>query len=394
MAVQNGQGYVLTLREFDRYLKDKNRELDQCVSEVSEVQERLRAEFQRELEAWQGLFGYCYPQVVTRRPELPADFGAYLDRIEAEERAKLEGEVAELSEQLAAGREAIDRGTLSAQEATRALRAANPGLDAQEEALKRTIVRLQDEYTEAYQTLQEARQPLFGWLANASAIRKARRSQAEIKKKQAEAIAKLRQVRQNWLTAVQETSETQSKLREQWQQATIDTAERQARYDYVRNNLAELAAQQGVQRALSEMTDGPSMDDELGSKLGELAEHNAIRARFEEGLAATSECLGLVRGIGTGLAKFSESVSQVLGEQKRYGLKEIQIVVTKEVAAVNQTWAALAEKATDEERAVGSPLEFARIARTYVNERLTPQAIERFFETMGDALNLATKTWN
>ena len=394
MALRNSSSYDMNLGEFDRYLRDKNKELDRCITEVAEVQERLREEFQRELTIWQGLFGICYPQVTVRRAELPAVFQEYLDRIEQEERARLEAEMAELTAQLESGREAIDAGMATGQQAVQALKDANPGLDAREEALKRKIVDLQDEYTEAYQELQAARQPLLSFITRAGQIRRARRRQASIKQEQVKAIEELRQVRENWLRAVQETSETQARLREQWQQATIETAERQARYDYVRNNLTELARQNGIQRALEEMTEAPPMSDELGAKLKELAEHNIIRARYEESLAAVSESLGLLRGINTGMDKFCDSVGQVLGEQKRYGLRQITVRVPRQVTSVNQTWAALAKEARDEEAVLRAPLEFAAIARRYVIDRLTPEVIQRFFETMGEALNKATEAWH
>jgi chromosome segregation ATPase len=387
------QSYDMGLGDFDRYLRDKNKELDGCIVEVDEIQKRLQDEFQRELTVWQGLFGYCYPQVTSRRSELPPVFGQYLDRIEQEELAKLQAEVADLTARLAAGRKAIDEWTGSAQETARSLRAANPDLNAREEQLKRKVTAMQDEYTAAYQELERVREPFLGWLTHAGAIRKARRRQAGIKQDQAKAIERLRQVRQNWLTAVQETSETQGKLREQWQQATIETAEQKARYDHVRNNLEALARQNGIQRALDEMIEAPAMTDELGDKLRDLAAHNAVRARFEEGLMAVSETLGLLRGINKGLDKFCESVSQVLAEQKQYSLKEVTIQVSREAAAVNQTWAALAKEARDEEQAVREPLEFAKIARQYIIDRLTPQVIQRFFESMGDALTKGTSAW-
>ncbi len=394
MALRDSASYDMNLGEFDRYLRDKNKELDRCITEVSEVQERLREEFQRELTVWQGLFGISYPQVTARRAELPAVFQEYLDRIEQEERERLEAEMAELTVQLQSGRKAIDARMATGQRAVQALKKANPELDAREEALKRKIADLQDEYTEAYQELQAARQSFLSFVTHAGQIRRATRRQASIKQEQEKAIEQLRLVRHDWLTAVQETSEKQATLREQWQQATIQTAERQARYDYVRNNLTELARQMGIQRALDEMTEAPPMSDELGATLRELAEHNIIRARYEEALAAVSESLGLLKGINTGMDKFGASVSQVLGEQKRYGLRQITVRVPRQVASVNQTWAALAKEARDEEAVLRAPLEFAAIARRYVIDRLTPEVIQRFFETMGEALNKATQAWN
>jgi chromosome segregation ATPase len=388
------RAYDLSLEKFDRYLRDKRSELERCIQEVEEIQTRLQAEFRRELLVWQELFGKSYPQVATRREELPAAFRQYLDAIEAEELAKLEQEMASLEVQLAEGREKVDAGVADAQDAVRALREANPSLNKREERLKRQIAALQETYTEAYQELQAAREPFLGWLTNASAIASAKKRQREAKKKQAAAIENLRKVRQTWLSAVQETSEKQSALREDWQQTSIETAERQARYDYVRNNLADLARQNGLQRALEEMTEAPAMTDELGDTLRELARHNAIRAEFEEGLAATSESLGLLKGIFTGLTRFGESVGKVVAEKRRYNLANITIRVPRQAAAINQTWEQLRQQARDEEQAVRAPLEFAAIARRYVIDRLTPAVIEQFFESMGEALNAGTRAWN
>jgi len=109
---------------------------------------------------------------------------------------------------------------------------------------------------------------------------------------------------------------------------------------------------------------------------------------------AVSQSLGLLRGINTGLDKFCESVAQVLAEQSRYNLREIDIDVPRDVVVVNQTWAWLASEVRDEDKVLQSPLEFAAIVRQYVNDRLTPQVIQYFFETMGDSLNRATAAWN
>lgn len=41
-----------------------------------------------------------------------------------------------------------------------------------------------------------------------------------------------------------------------------------------------------------------------------------------------------------------------------------------------------------------NPLEFSRIIKTYISDRLTDANIQGLFETMGAALNKATKAWN
>ncbi len=386
--------YTMNLPQFDRYLRDKAAEMRSCIAAVEDIHSQYQATFQHELEAWQELFRYCYPQLMLRRKEMPADLQAYLDRVEAEELARLKGQIADLEQQLARLRAEMDKEMAQAHEALRALHAANPELDRREEQLKATIVKLQDEYAQAYEKMEEIQRPSLGWLTNARAIRRLKRLQKTIKKQQAEAMQKLAAVRQEWLTKVEQTSETQSDLRAAWQQAGITSAELQARYDYLVNNLEDLARQEGLQRALQEITETYPVEGELGEKLAEIARRNGIRAAYEKGLAASSETLGLLRGIGSGLEKFGQSVSNVLAQQRRYNLKQIQIPLPHDVGVINQIWAQLEERLRDKSYMAAHPLEFAQIAEQYVTGRLTPEVIERFFEQMGAALNRGTAAWD
>lgn len=385
--------FRMNLAQFDRYLRDKSSENDACVKQLDKIHGRFQAVFQRELEIWQELYAYCYPEVATRREEMPVAFQRYLDQIEAEELARIQGEIAELETQIEEHREAMDRRTAQAQAAVQALKKANPGLNRQEETLKARIVELQDQYAQIYEQLEELQAPSMGWLTNAAQISRLKRQQRKTKREQEETVEALRRVRHDWLTRVQETSEKQSELREAWQQAGINSAELQARYDHLVNNLEDLARQDGLQRSLLELTDDPGVEGELGAKLSELCEHNSIRMRYEQGLAASSETLGLVRGIGTGLKRFSSSVRDVLAQQRRYNLKQIRILVPHDVGVINQTWEHLRERISDEEQMGRDPLLFVSIAQEYVIDRLTEPVIQQFFEQMGDALNRGTAAW-
>lgn len=386
--------YTMNLSQFDRYLRDKSAEMRSCIATIEAIHDEFQTTFQRELEIWQELFRFCYPELTLHRNEMPAALQAYLDRIEAEELARLKGEIADLEAKLTELRAKMDEETAQAQAAIKALRSANPDLNRREEQLKATIVKLQDEYAQAYEQLEELQRPAFGWLTNAGAIRRLKRLQKTIKRQQAEAMQKLRATRQEWLAKVQETSETQGELRQAWQQAGITSAELQARYDHLVNNLEGLARQEGLQRALQEITEVYPVEGELGEKLAEIARHNRIRADYEKGLGASSETLGLLRGIGSGLDKFGQSVSQVLAQQRRYNLRQIQIPLPHDVGVVNQTWKQLEERVQDRKHMVANPLEFAEIAQQYVIGRLTPEVIERFFEQMGAALNRGTAAWD
>ena len=386
--------YTMNLAQFDRYLRDKSSELTACVSVIDDIHTQFETLFRRELEIWQGLYAKCYPELTLQRDEMPEALQAYLDQIEAEELERLQQEIADLETQLEELRYKMDANTTKAQAAVKTLQEANPELNRQEEELQATIVQLQDEYAQAFEELEELQGPSMSWLTNASAIRRVRRQQRDLKRKQTEALEELRSVRQKWLTMVQDTSEKQGQLREAWQQASISSAESQARYDHLMNNLEDLARQDGMQRALLEITETYPVEGELGEQLVEIARHNTIRNGYEAGLGASSETLGLLRGIGTGLKKFGESVSNVHAQQRRYNLKQIKIVLPHDVGVVNQTWKQLQERVQDKRRMVENPLEFVEIAERYVIHRLTDEVIQRFFEQMGRALNLGTAAWD
>lgn len=386
--------YTMNLAQFDRYLRDKSGELTSCVNVIDDIHTQFETLFRRELEIWQELFAECYPELSLQREEMPDALQVYLDRIEAEELARLQEEIADLEKQLEELRYQMDTNMVRAQAATKALQEANPDLNRREEQLQATIVQLQDEYAQAYEELEELQGPSMSWLTNAGAIRRAKRKQRDLKRKQAEALEELRAVRQEWLTMVQETSEKQGQLRGSWQQAGITSAELQARYDHLVNNLEDLARQDGMQRALLEITESYPVEGELGEQLAKVARHNAIRNSYEAGLGASSETLGLLRGIGTGLEKFSQSVSNVHAQQRRYNLRQIKIVLPHDVGVVNQTWKQLQERVQDRQRMVENPLEFVEIAERYVIDRLTEEVIQRFFEQMGRALNLGTAAWD
>jgi translation initiation factor 2 alpha subunit (eIF-2alpha) len=388
------RSYTVNLSQFDRYLRDKSAELKACVDVIDEIHTQFQTMFQRELVIWQERFAECYPELSLHRDEMPTELQAYLDRIEAEELERLQQEIADLETQLEELRYEMDADMTRAQAAIKTLQEANPDLNRREEQLQATVVQLQDEYAQAYEELEELERPSMSWLTNAGAISRVKRKQRELKAKQAKALEELRAVRQQWLTMVQETSETQGQLRESWQQAGITSAELQARYDHLVNNLEDLARQDGMQRALLEIDQTYPVEGELGEQLAEIARHNVIRNNYEAGLGASSETLGLLRGIRTGMEKFSQSVSNVHAQQRRYNLKQIKIVLPHDVGVVNQTWKQLQERVQDKQRMIENPLEFVDIAERYVIKRLTNEVIQRFFEQMGRALNLGTAAWD
>ena len=385
--------YRLTLADFDRYLNDKRGDLTACYQEIEEVHAQLQEMFKRELAAWQEQFGACYPQVLARRREMPPAFVQLIDRTEAQERARIVGEVADLDQKSADGRTKMDSLLRRAQAATEALRTANPEINAREEKLKAAVVKHQDEYTRAYEQMESLERRFWGWLTNAGRIGSLKKIQKQAKQRQTKTLEQLRQVRQEWQEDVTKAGETQSELRQQFEQVSVQVSEMRTRHDYLQGNLDTLAEQAAIQRVLEELGEPPQVPGDLGAALADLAQRNGVRHAYEEGLRAVSTALGLTKGVGDGLERFEQSVAKVWAEQRQYNLKEVQAQLPDWIATFFDTWKELRPKVKDEKYLGAHPLEFSKLVDEVVKTRLTDEAIKNAFETMGEALNRATKAW-
>jgi len=250
----------MRLSQFNDYLMQKERELTQCYREIEEVQAEFNEIFRQEMAAWQETFSQCFPQVLAGRDDLPAKFRQQIDEAEREELGKLRQEMAQLEDEVAQCRAEMDRLTEAAQDLTDSLRAENPDIDEREESLKAKVVRLQDDYTEAWEKAERVSEGL-GWLTNAFRLAKLRKKQREAKQEQEATMRELRSVRQEWLTQMEEASQSQAELRKQWQEQSVAAAEKQGRLDHIRHNLEDLAQQNAITRVLEELDEDPSVED-------------------------------------------------------------------------------------------------------------------------------------
>ncbi|MBC7234262.1 MAG: hypothetical protein H5T69_00355 [Chloroflexi bacterium] len=383
------------LAEFHRYLDEIRRQVEACYAEIEEIQFQFNDIFKRELTEWQEQFGFCFPRLLAQRKEMPEAFARRIDKAEAEERERLRREIAELEELVAQNERRMEELLAQAQQITQSLRKANPELDRREEHLKSLIVQYEDEYARAYERLEQIDTFPLGWLTHWPQIRRLKKVQAQAKKQQAEALNKMRQVRSDWVKQVDEAGEAQAALRQQWQELSVRTAQAKSELDQKVNAFDILAEQAALQRVLEELEEAPAgVKGELGPALEDLARRNKIRRSYEEGLKAVAEALGLLKGIGEGLKRFRLSVGTVLQEQRRYNLRPISVEVPDAVMAINDIWPTLQARVRDEKYMGTHPLEFSRLVKQYLNDRLGEQSIQHYFEEMGEALNRATKAWS
>ncbi|MHB0857464.1 MAG: hypothetical protein ACYC5M_07810 [Anaerolineae bacterium] len=394
MAKQSGTRVrSMTLSEFHRYLDEKRRELESCYKEIEEVQFQFNDIFRQELAGWQQQFAFCLPRVATQREQLPSEFARQINAAIDEEREKLRQEIAALEQESEEKQRAADELLGQAQKATKQLRTASPDANEQEEKLKAEMVRLQDEFAQAYEELEAIDTFPLGWLTHMGRISRLKKQQRLIKSQQNDTLKNLRQIRQGWLEQVQEVGDTQSEYRQQWQQLSVRISEAKARAEHLSTNLDALAEEKGLQRVLETLDKAPVVGGELGTGLMDLVRRNQVRRDYEHGLRAVAEALGLTKGVGEGLKRFQKSLGTVVQEQRRYSLKEVQVGLPDWVFGLNETWKHLEVRVKDEKHMGANPMEFSTIVQKFISERLTNQSIEALFETMGEALNRATDAW-
>ena len=383
------------LAEFHRYLDQTRREVEVCYTEVEQVQKQFNDIFKRELEAWQERFSFCFPRLLAQRDEMPEAFRKHIAQVEAEEQKRIRQEIAELENKITTNQQRMDALLIGAQKTAEALRKANPELNAREEQLKNLIIQYEDEYARAFEQLDSLDTFPLGWLTHFGKIRRLKRVQREAKKKQDEAAIKMREVRQDWVDRMEKASEKQADLRQQWQRLSVTNAQAKSELDQKVTAFDALAEQAAIQRVLEELPQAPKgLEGELGEAIQSLVEHNKIRWSYEEGLKAVAEALGLLKGIGEGIERFRRSVGTVLQEQRRHNLRAINIVVPASVVAINGIWPDLRARVKDEKQIATRPVEFSRMVKQRLSDRLTDAVIQAYFNDQGEALNRATKAWN
>jgi len=387
------RSYRMTLAQFHRYLTDKCSEAEIFHGNAVKLRERYNEVFKQVMADWQGTFSFCYPRLMAERRDMPEPFVSHIDQVERQERQRIIDEIAELDIEIESGREQSDTYLSKAQEATQALRRSNPALDSREERLKAEVVRYQTEYADAYEEMESLESGGMGWLMNAGKIARLRRVQKAAKKKQAESLTEMREVRQDWKDQLETTGRRQAELREQWQVVSVRASEAQGRRDHLEANLEALAEQAAIQRVLEELAASPGVPGELGERLDEMVQRNSVRLSYEQGLKAVAEAEGLSKGVGDGTRRFADSVAKVVREQKRYNLRQVHIQIPHRVAILNETWKRLSDQLSKESDLSHNPVGFSQIIEEGLSKRLTDTTIQFLFETMGEALNTATSAW-
>ena len=378
----------INLDSFVRWNKENTDRISRLYQEIEEIQEQFNELYSTLLADWQTRVESLSDSMLHSQA-LPAAVAAGIEENAQKERAKLEARVAELQSALSAKQAEADAGLREAQAELAKLRALNPALDAREERLKARSLQEMEEIAGIEQELKSS--GVIGRLVGQRDLKRKLRASREAHQS---TLADLKSVREEWVRKKKQVEAHQAEMREKWRQNAVGLSEMQAELDHLSGNLGELSGRRGAQAFLAALPPSPETGDEFGDALALIGQQNEKLAAYRSGLASVAQSLGLLTGVKAGLERFHESASKVLEEQNRYNLKELVLDVAKSAIQFHNTWSEFQKRVKNERYLGRHPLEFVDVVREFTDERLTDQAIQAMFESMGQALTQATKAWD
>ena len=378
----------INLDSFVRWNKENTDRISRLYQEIEEIQEQFNELYSTLLADWQTRVESLSDSMLHSQA-LPAAVAAGIEENAQKERAKLEARVAELQSALSAQQAEADAGLREAQAELAKLRALNPALDAREERLKARSLQEMEEIAGIEQELKSS--GVIGRLVGQRDLKRKLRASREAHQS---TLADLNSVREEWVRKKKQVEAHQAEMREKWRQNAVGLSEMQAELDHLSGNLGELSGRRGAQAFLAALPPSPETGDEFGDALALIGQQNEKLAAYRSGLASVAQSLGLLTGVKAGLERFHESASKVLEEQNRYNLKELVLDVAKSAIQFHNTWSEFQKRVKNERYLGRHPLEFVDVVREFTDERLTDQAIQAMFESMGQALTQATKAWD
>lgn len=383
------------IEQFEGFVGNAQTSVARLFQEIVEVQEAvndareaLRLARRDAVEAARGV-------LVARAGALDAGFAGAFETARTEYTHSLEAEATALRQVVRDGEARSEEMLVRARALRDALRTANPELNAQEEALKKHVADL-DALAAQLDGQLAARARWFGTLLRRAEIRGLGEQLRKVERQLEEATTSLDNVRKDWGTKLGATNEEDAGLQAEW-------ACNELRVARLRQDLTTLTtdlAGEAERRALFAMVAGaksppPTGDAGLDASLAKVDEFSDRLDALEAAIAAGSEMLGMLKGLGEGLDGFRKAVESVRAEGSSHSeLPALFVEVPDSVIAFHAAWDELSRYVVDEKQMAAYPEHFVQALRRLLDERLTAEGIERMFTEMGDALTRATERWN
>jgi hypothetical protein len=384
------------------YLDEQRQAIAALISELDEVQVAFNAQFDafkadhdRTLdELSEEVFGLLQADSSALSADL---LSAISNRAELE-RARLEERRQKVrDEYLPQRRQAADELLAKAQAELAQLRALNPQLDQEEEALKRQKAALEGQLESLNREIRRKSRGL-GVVRHFLAITRADRERHKVLGKLEVLGESLYAVRQRWNEERAKIEERQDAYQRNWQMESIATARLQTELDQLNDEALreELALRRATRHVLDNLkTRQADPDPELGRKLDEMVGLNIRTDDYHGGLATVAGLIALLRGIQSGLEAIGKSIEGLLREQQMHSayLKPLDFRLPEAVGTFHQQWPVLRREFVDEETVGAHPAEFAARVQPLLEGPLSEERIKAMFDALGSMIERAAAQW-
>ena len=286
----------------------------------------------------------------------------------------------------------VDKLLAQAQNRTNDLRTQNPKLNDQEEQLKAEVAAQKKTLAELNAQIQKLGGGL-GFVFNVGKIHALDAQRNQTIGKLDAAIFRLKQVREEWKKLREDVGVEENALRAQWQAAMVKVGELRQQHDYLMQNTDAEARHRAIRFVIDNLKTLPS--DTTDATLKRMIDLNIQTDDFQAALGSVAGILAVLKGIEEGLSRLSASVTALGSEQSRHSayLAVLQFELPDNALAFGKTWDELIAKSKDEKNLAGHPAEFVAAIKSFLDDRLTQDAIANFFNGLGGAITRATSGW-
>lgn len=408
------------LISFKKYLSDRWNLLDNIESRLLTVQENYESHLAEVRRAREAEMDELLEIVLRDRSLLPEEFNRSLDEAAVEVAAAFEEKIAGMDAEKLSELGKAEELRQQAMEADRALRAKNLKLDASEEKLKTRSTELLGKIQAFNAQISELGHG-FGFFSNLFKMRKIADRRELLITENSEVSARIELMRKKWQEAGQEYAQELKDLQQGWKIAEEHATAVAARLEGLKNRRSRILARSTLEKVLRERKmDFPAEDTGsvicprcgtgnaqsfhfcwacaerlqanapgFEASLEEMTELDHHFRRFSKGVHACRGIIALVRGLKSGVDALKKSVSEMLDSESKFSLGTLVIDVPETSVEFGENFDRLGEMVEDNPGK--HPLVFSDRIETMTRDRLAQEAVEQFFETMGEELSRQAK---
>lgn len=403
------------LKDLEAYLHDRRRLVEDLESRLCALQGKYESFFAEVARARNSELEQLIGHATGEQAVLPEWFTTELLAEQEQVEAELDGQIARLREARADLTGRAEALRLASAEAEADVRRRNLALDREEEDLKARSVELLgriDDYNGRIRGLGSG----FGFFAHLFQMRRLQRERLALDREQADVAARVEALRGQWARASAAHADAERERSRRWAELETEAAAAAAKLEALEATRAQMVTRSAVERVLDRRrtrfeaaADGAPCPrcgvanperahfchtcaqrltadrPDLAGSLEEVAELNHHFRRFQDGMRACQEIIGLVRGIGSGIAALGESVDDMLASEKKYPLPKLQIDLPPEA----RSWGENLERFRDVVARDLSlhPQDFAASVTQVTAGVFTADAIQGYFEAIGEEMS-------